>query len=303
MTELMKQIEAQKFAWHLDSQDNRVSSWFSMVSNSAHFLARRSAGLVLVGIIGIVIVGPWLWTADPDQTNLANRFAAFSSAAPLGTDNFGRDILSRLLHGGRVSLLGALIVLIGSSGIGLAMGALSGSLGGKVDALLSRLIDALLALPTLVVALGIVGAMGKSFSNLVIALVLTGWPWYARVYRGFVLRETKQMYVLAATAIGVPRAQILWRHIGPNIFSAILVLAAVNLGNSILSLASLSFLGLGVQPPQAEWGAMVNSSLTYFQIHPWLIIAPGLAISLTVIAVNLLGDALRDLADPRTRRL
>jgi ABC-type dipeptide/oligopeptide/nickel transport system permease subunit len=260
-----------------------------------------TALLVLLGIVLAVSAGPLLWTADPDQTDLMNKYAPFSRAAPLGTDEFGRDILSRILHGGRLSLAGALLVLLGSSGVGLLVGALAGSFGGWLDALLGRLIDGLLALPGLVVALGIVGVLGKSFENLLLALVLTGWPWYARIYRGFVLREQRQTYVLAATALGVTRTRIVWRHIGPNVVGPALVLATVNLGNAVLSLASLSFLGLGVQPPRAEGGAMVNGARTLFQTHPWLIVAPGLAISATVLAVNILGDALRDVADPRYR--
>lgn len=257
--------------------------------------------VALAAIVLAVMIGPLLWRIDPDATNLTNKHAGLSRAAPLGTDEFGRDILSRLLHGGRLSLAGAIVILAGSSGLGLALGALAGALGGRADALLSRLIDALLALPGLVVALGIVGVLGKSFANLLLALVITGWPWYARIYRGFVLREGRQPYILAASSLGATRWRIIWGHIGPNIVGPALVLATVNLGNAVLALASLSFLGLGVQPPRAEWGAMVNGARTLFQTHPWLIVAPGLAISATVFTVNILGDALRDAADPRRR--
>jgi ABC-type dipeptide/oligopeptide/nickel transport system permease subunit len=249
-----------------------------------------------------VLAGPLLWRADPEALDLTNKYAGFSGAAPLGTDDFGRDILSRLLHGGRLTFAGAVLVLVGCSGIGLVMGCLAGFSGGRWDSLISRLIDAFLSLPSLVVALGIVGVMGKSFTNLVIALVLTGWPWYARIYRSLVIRERNQPYVLAALSLGATRFRVLWRHIGPNILGPALVVATVNLGNAMLSLASLSFLGLGVRPPTPEWGAMVSDARFHFQTHPWLIAAPGLAIALSVLGVNILGDALREMTDPRPRQ-
>lgn len=259
------------------------------------------ASCALLVLVLAVILGPMIWHADPEKTDLVGRFAGASGTHPLGTDEFGRDLLGRLLYGGRLSLLGAMVVLIVGAGIGLVVGAIAGGRGGLVNALLSRLVDGLLALPTLIVALGIVGALGKSFANLLLALVLTGWPWYARIYRGFVLRERGREYVLAAVAMGADRPRIFVRHIGPNIVGPVLVLATANLGSVILGLASLSFLVLGVQPPQPEWGAMVNGALNHFQTHPWLIIAPGLAISATVILANILGDALRDLLDPHHR--
>jgi ABC-type dipeptide/oligopeptide/nickel transport system permease subunit len=261
----------------------------------------RIALAVLLLLAVAVLAGPLLWRQDPESLNLTNKYAAFSADAPLGTDDFGRDILSRLLHGGRLTFIGAFLVLAGCSGVGLVLGSLAGFSGGKLDAVLSRLIDAFLCLPSLVVALGIVGVMGKSFTNLIIALVLTGWPWYARIYRSLVIRERNQPYVLAATSLGATRLRVLWRHIGPNILGPAMVVATVNLGNAMLSLASLSFLGLGVRPPIPEWGAMVSDARFHFQTHPWLIAAPGLAIAISVLSVNILGDALRDLADPSKR--
>jgi ABC-type dipeptide/oligopeptide/nickel transport system permease subunit len=192
--------------------------------------------------------------------------------------------------------------MCGCSGAGLVIGSLAGFTSGRVEALLSRMIDAFLSLPSLVVALGIVGALGKSYPMLLFALILTGWPWYARIYRNLVMRERSQLYVQAAIALGAPRSRVLWRHIGPNILGPALVVVTVNLGNAMLSLAALSFLGLGVRPPTPEWGAMVSDARFYFQTHPWLIAAPGLAICLTVLCVNILGDALRDLSVRRTPR-
>lgn len=265
-------------------------------------LTGSGAFLVFGGIVVAVLVGPLIWTVDPESTNLANRFAEFSAQNPLGTDEFGRDILSRLLHGGRMSLAGAFLVLLGTSGTGLAVGLLAGLFGGRTDAVLSRVMDGLLALPTLIVAFAIVGALGKSFGNLLVALILTGWPWYGRIYRGLVLHERHQPYVLVAASLGASGFRIMWRHILPNIIGPVLVLATINLGAAILNLTALSFLGLGMQPPQAEWGAMVNNGRLHFQSHPWVIVAPGLTIAATVLAANILGDALRDLTDPHRVR-
>jgi ABC-type dipeptide/oligopeptide/nickel transport system permease subunit len=264
------------------------------------------AGLGGLGTLAIVVVlaiaGPYFWNLDAELTSLPNRFLGPSLEHPLGTDDFGRDILARLLHGARLSLAGGALVLCGSTVLGMAIGGVSASIGGKVDLVAARTIDALLSLPSLVVALGIVGVFGKSFDNLVFALVLTSWPWYARIYRGFVVKERNEVYVLAAHTLGCGPLRVAVRHIGPNIAGPALIVATVNLGNAILSLASLSFLGLGVTPPTPEWGAMVSDARFHFQSHPWLMIAPGLAISITVIAVNVAGDALRDAMDPRISR-
>jgi peptide/nickel transport system permease protein len=260
------------------------------------------AAVVLVLLASAVLVGPLVWHHDPNALDPVNRYAGLSRSAPLGTDDYGRDILSRVLWGGRRTLLGATVVLCGCSGIGVVLGALAGFAGGWRDAFLSRLIDTFLALPALVVALGIVGVMGKSFGNLLMALVLTGWPWYARMYRSLVLQERSQPYVEAALSLGASRTRVLWRHIGPNIIGPALVIMTVNLGNAMLSLAALSFLGLGIQPPTPEWGAMVSDARFHFQDHPWLIVAPGLAISLFVLSVNVLGDVLRDASDPRPKQ-
>ena len=254
---------------------------------------------VLLLVVVAVIVGPWLWTTDPDATDLAAAFAGFSSEHPLGADEYGRDLLSRLLHGGRLSLLGAVIVLTGETVLGLSIGALAAMTSGRVARLLSRLIDALLSLPMLAVAFALAGALGRSFTNVIIALIVTGWPWYARAYRGMFLAEREHAYVDAARMVGRSTGMVAARHILPNIGGPALVMMTVNLGSAILGLAALSFLGLGVQAPQAEWGAMVNYGRPFFETHPWLIVAPGLVITVTVLVVNLLGDSLRDLMDPR----
>jgi peptide/nickel transport system permease protein len=260
-----------------------------------------SAAFILLVVLA-ALVGPALWLASPETSDLDRRFQGVSLAAPLGTDAFGRDLLARILHGGRLTLVGAAVVVLGETVLGMLVGLLAGAGHRQLDAALGRLIDALLALPSLVMALAIVGVLGKSFPNLIVALILTGWPWYARLYRGFAIQQRTQDYVLAAHACGCDPLRVIWRHIGPNIVGPALVLSTVNLGGAMLGLASMSFLGLGVQPPAPEWGAMVNDARQHFQTHPWPIIVPGAAISLTVIAVNILGDTMRDLTDPHSHR-
>jgi peptide/nickel transport system permease protein len=248
----------------------------------------------LVALVALVVLGPLVWTADPERTELGGTFAAPSSVAPLGTDEFGRDLLSRLLNGGRLSIAGALLVVWGSTMIGLTIGGAAAALGGKVDIALARMVDGLLTLPGLVVALAMVGVLGRSFPHLLLALILTEWPWYARVYRALFLREARATYALAAVALGAHPLRILVRHLTPNILGPVLVLATANLTTALLGLSSLSFVGLGVEPPHAEWGAMVNSARGFVQTQPWVVALPGLAIGLTALAASLAGDALGD---------
>ena len=275
------------------------------VNGTAHIVLPRRRlrpvhwwAAILAGILLAAAAGPALWTADPNTTNLLNRFAGPSPQHPLGTDGFGRDLLARLLHGARLSLLSAALVIASSTFLGLVVGSLAGAIGGAIDALAARLVDGLLALPALVVALGLVGVFGTGWFTLVIALVATGWPWYARIYRSLVVAERQKPYVVAARATGAGTLRIAVRHLGPNIAGPVVVVAATDLGATILGLAAYSFLGLGVSPPTPEWGAMVAEGRQHFQSHPWVIVAPGLAITVTVIVVNLFSDALRDAVDP-----
>jgi peptide/nickel transport system permease protein len=264
--------------------------------------AGQMALLVLAALLLVVLFGPMLWSVDPNRTDLRSVFAPPSPATPLGTDEYGRDLLSRLMHGGRLSLAGALAVVCGATVLGLLVGAWAAMAGGRTDAVLSRLVDGLLTLPGLVVALALVGVLGKSFPNLLLALVLTEWPWYARVYRALFLGQAHSTYALAAQALGAHPVRIAWRHLTPNIVGPALVLATANLAAALLGLSSLSFVGLGVEPPQAEWGAMISTSRGYVQTQPWVVALPGLAIGLTVLAASLVGDGLRDLTDPRHQR-
>lgn len=224
-----------------------------------------------------------------------------SLAHPLGTDEFGRDIVARVLMGGRWSLAGAAVICGGTSLLGFMIASLAVSGGRKTDAVIGRLIEAMMAVPGLVTALAFASILGASFSNLLFALIVTSWPWYARTYRALLLKERSAQYVESAIATGASHWRVLFRHVLPNIIGPGTVLATANFGAVILNLAGLSFLGLGMQPPTPEWGQMVNDARRYFEEYPWQMVAPGLCIAITVLAINLLGDGLRDVADPRTR--
>jgi ABC-type dipeptide/oligopeptide/nickel transport system permease subunit len=258
------------------------------------------AAAVLAAVALAALFGTHLWHGNAYTVDFGSKLQGWSAPHPLGTDQFGRDILARLLGGARDTLGGALLVLALTTLGGLALGALAALAGGLLDALISRTLDTLLALPSLVVALALVGVFGPSFRGLLIALAIAGVPWYGRVYRSLVLTERANLYVEAALAAGATRRRVFLREIVPNIAGPALVVATVNLGQVILNLAALSFLGLGARPPAAEWGTMINDARPFFQTHPNLVLAPGAAIALTVVSINVLGDALRDLLDPRS---
>ena len=258
--------------------------------------------LVVLPLLAMVaVVGPQLWTWTAFEQHMDALLQGPSLAHPLGTDEFGRDILARLLLGARWSLAGAAGICAGTSLLGFFIAALAVSGGRKLDAIVGRVIEAMMALPGLVTALAFAAILGASFTNLLLALVVTSWPWYARTYRALLLKERTALYVESAVAAGAGRWRVLLRHALPNIIGPAAVLATANFGAVILNLAGLSFLGLGMQPPTPEWGEMINEAARYFEEYPWQMIAPGLCIAATVLAVNLLGDALRDVADPRTR--
>jgi ABC-type dipeptide/oligopeptide/nickel transport system permease subunit len=257
--------------------------------------------VVLIFLAGVAIVGPsvWPWGALDQHMDALLQDPTFTH--PLGTDEFGRDILARLLLGARWSLAGAAIICAGTSVLGFTVAAIAVSGSRKVDAVVGRVIEAMMALPGLVTALAFAAILGASFVNLLVALIITSWPWYARTYRALLLKERSAQYVESAVAAGAGRSRVLLKHILPNIIGPAAVLATANFGAVILNLAGLSFLGLGMQPPTPEWGEMINEAARYFQDYPWQMIAPGLCIAATVLAINLLGDGLRDVADPRTR--
>jgi peptide/nickel transport system permease protein len=249
------------------------------------------------------LTAPWIAPRDPSRVDVSRRFASSSLTHPLGTDNLGRDVLSRLLYGSRLSLGMALAATIGSSVIGLSLGVLAGFRGGRVDTLIMRTVDVLQALPGLLLALAVVGVLGQGLGNLLVAMILVWWAGYARVVRGMTLSLRARPFIEAAHANGVPEPRLLLRHLLPNLIGPAIVLSTLDMGRTLLSVSGFSFLGLGVRPPTPEWGAMLAEAKGYLDRAPLLLVYPGVAITLMVLASNLLGDGLRDTLDPRLRRV
>jgi len=260
-------------------------------------------GLVILAILVVVsLAAPLLAPFDPIKVT---DNALFSPGSPyfLGTDQYGRDILSRLIFGARISLTIGLISVGIAATFGVTIGLLAGYYGGWVDALLMYVINVMLAVPGILLALAIVTIRGKpSLTNLMIAVGISGIPTYARLVRGSVYAAKENVYVDAARVTGAPTRIILTRHILPNVIAPVIVAATLGTGTAILAAASLSFLGLGSQPPSPEWGRMLSEGRSYLRDQWWISTVPGLAIMLTVLAMNLLGDGLRDALDPRLRR-
>jgi len=264
-------------------------------------------GLVIIMIFFFVaICAPWIAPYDPtaqrsfaSDVPLRERYKP-TREHPLGLDDLGRDVLSRTIYGARVSLqVGVLVVLI-SATLGVIIGAVSGYYGGWIDRIISGfLFNVFLSFPSILLAIAMVAFLGPSIHNLILALSIIGWVGYARLMRGQVLKVREYDFVTAARALGAGDARILFRHILPNSIQPLIVQASLGMAGAVLSEASLSFLGLGVQPPTPSWGVMLNDARSYLQFAPQLLIFPGLAVMLTVLAFNFLGDGLREWLDPR----
>lgn len=258
------------------------------------------AAVATIGVVGLgALAAPWVAPADPMAVDLDALLDGPSRQHLLGTDGLGRDVLSRLIYGARWSLGVALVVTVLVTVIGTAVGAAAGYVRGRVDWLVVRVIDSLLAFPSLLLALAIVGVVGPGLRGIMLAIVSVGWATTARVVRGQALSLREQDYVTASHAGGAKAWWVISRHIVPNVVSPVLVLASVEVGQLILALAGLSFLGLGVQSPTPEWGSMINEGRAFIFAKPDLMLYPGIAISAIVISFNLLGDRLRDVLDPR----
>jgi peptide/nickel transport system permease protein len=255
----------------------------------------------LLAVAATSLAAPLLSPYDPLAVSPTHQFLPPSRQHPAGTDLFGRDVATRLLYGGRLSVgIGMLAVPIAALP-GTLLGLLAGYYGKRVDRLVSWLVNVMLAFPSILLALTLMAVLGTGARNVVLAVGISGIPQYARLVRGQVLSARRQPYVRAAWTVGCTHTRILLRHILPNILGPIIVLATLDVGWAILNASALSFLGLGVQPPTPEWGAMLNEGRGYLRDAPWVTAAPGLAIALTVFSVNLLGDALRDTLDPHHR--
>jgi ABC-type dipeptide/oligopeptide/nickel transport system permease subunit len=259
-------------------------------------------GVILVTLLCLAaIFAGVLAPKDPNLQDVASRFDAPSRDHLLGTDHLGRDVLSRVLLGARLSIGSALVAGLSVALVGLLMGMLAGYFGGIVDTIISRVVDVLLAFPLLLLALTVTGILGPGLRNIIISLVVASWASYARIVRSAVLAEKNKAYVEAARAAGASHMRILFRHVLPNIVAPVIVFTTLDTGVMLLAVSSLSFLGLGVKPPAAEWGAMLSEGRAYLDQAPQMMFYPGAAIFLTVLGLNLLGDGLRDALDPRTR--
>jgi peptide/nickel transport system permease protein len=257
-------------------------------------------GLALVTVFTLAaLFAPVLAPHEPNAVDAVNRLAPSSWEHPLGTDELGRDTLSRILYGARWSLGTAAVATMAIMTVGILVGTLAGYFGGLLDTVLMRVVDVLLAFPSFILYLAILGTLGPGLRNLMVALVIISWDEYARVVRGLVLSLRERGFVRASLALGASDRRLMVRHILPNVVPPVVVLASLQTGKLILALAALGFFGLGVQPPTPEWGTMINQSRLFLQTSPALMIWPGLAISLTVLGFNLLGDGLRDVLDPR----
>jgi peptide/nickel transport system permease protein len=275
----------------------RVSTWARL---------RRSPG-AMIGLVLIVLLLLTALTADfiasqgIDDQDLRKGLLSPCREFPLGTDEFGRDMLSRIIHGSRVSLQVGIIATVLSALIGISLGAIAGYYGGRIDYLIQGMVDVSWAFPTVLFALFLVAVLGRSLTNVMISVGLGYWGGYARVVRGQVLSLREWEFITAARAIGASDLRIMFRHILPNIVAPVIVMSTLMMADAILIEATLSFLGMGAQPPIPSWGSILSAGRAHIRLAPWETIFPGIAIMLTVLGFNLLGDGLRDALDPRLK--
>jgi peptide/nickel transport system permease protein len=288
------------------SQSTRWDAVRSTLSEVLTFLRRNPLAVVGLSLIVVMLFGsllaPLLTPYDPNAIDIRHNLEPPSLKHPLGTDFFGRDVLSRILYGGRNTLRVGVMVIGLAFMVGVPLGIFSGFVGGRVDMVLMRLADAMLSFPALVLAITLAAALGPSLFNAMLAVSFTLTPQFARVARGQALSLRSMLYVKASISVGASRMRILRYHILPNSLSPLIVQATISLGSAILQTASLGFLGLGAQPPTPEWGADVAANSQFLRESPWVAIFPGLVILISVLGFNLLGDALVAWSDPRIRQ-
>ena len=291
----------------MSAKENSVIRKRSQLSLIWHRLRRNRLamlGLALMSAILLLAVFADV-IADYDTEvvgmNMMERLQTPSAKHWFGTDGYGRDVFARIIHGSRLSLSLSILSMLIAVAIGSMIGAISGYFGGRVDDVLMRLMDMLLAIPPMLMSISIVAALGRSMANLMLALALAYMPVFARVIRSSILSVKDQEFVEAARACGTSDARIILRHIIPNAVGPIIVQATLAMGSSILTISSLSFMGMGIQPPQPEWGTMLYEGRDLIRTSPYLVIFPGAAIAVSVLSLNLLGDGLRDALDPRLK--
>ncbi|WP_207483764.1 nickel transporter permease [Arenibaculum pallidiluteum] len=263
-------------------------------------LAMIGLAIILV-LLAVAALAPWIAPFDPLHQDLANRLTPPGGAHPLGTDDLGRDILSRILHGARITLTIVVLVAVAVAPLGLAIGCLAGYFGGWVDSVLMRITDVFMAFPRLILALAFVAALGPGIENAVLAIAITNWPPYARIARAETLTIRRSDFIAAARLQGASSLGIIWGHVVPLTISSVIVRVTLDMAGIILIAAGLGFLGLGAQPPSPEWGAMIAGGRKYILDQWWVATMPGIAICVVSLGFNLLGDGLRDVLDPKQR--
>ena len=284
---------------YIEKPDSQLKEmWDSLKNNRAAMI-----GLVIVlFLVFIAVFGRLFMPYDPNYSDLSQSFQEPSSNHWFGTDQLGRDIFSRILYGARISLTVGISAVAISLSIGIVLGAIAGYSGGKIDTIIMRIMDMMLAIPSILLAIAFMAALGKGLDKAVIAIGIVSIPEYARIVRGCILSVKENDYVQAAKVIGNNDRRIIFKHILPNVLSSIVVRATLGISTAVLDTAALGFLGLGVQPPFAEWGDMLGRARVFIFTAPYTLIFPGIAITITVLAFNLLGDGLRDAIDPKSRK-
>lgn len=282
------------------------TSWARFKASVRHFVRSQPLGVAsfafILLLVLLAIFADLITAYEPTAQNRRDIKVGPNGSFPFGTDHLGRDMFSRIIYGSRISLIVAGSVVSLSTAIGVLVGGVSGYFGGWVDLVLQRIVDAIMSIPVLVLALFIVALLGPSLPNLVLALVVVYTPRFTRIARGEMLRIRESDYVTAAEALGAKPARTILRHGVPNLMAPIIIMASLSFGNAIVAEAALSFLGLGVPPPNPSWGRMVADAKEWIRLFPWMLLFPGIAISLSVLAFNLFGDALRDHLDPKLVR-
>lgn len=283
-------------------QRKRKEGQFSQVMHRLRRNKVAMAGLIIIGLlILLAVLSPWIMPYDYTKMDMSAMYASPSLAHPFGCDELGRDIFSRALYGARASLSLGLLSTLLSTAIGVILGSLVGYFGGVVDTVIMRLLDILQAIPGMLLSIAISAALGSGFGNTIIALSIGGVPMTVRLLRGSILTVRKQEYIEAAEKINCSRLRIIGSHILPNSIAPLIVSVTMGIGNTILAAAGLSYIGLGVQPPAPEWGAMLCAGKSVITRYPHLCIFPGLCIMLVVLCFNMLGDGLRDAMDPKLK--
>lgn len=259
-------------------------------------------GLILMSIILLAVITAGLYIPKEAISKMSSdMYAPISREHPLGTDQFGRDVFARIIYGGRISLRVGILVVMGAMTIGGLLGATAGYFGGTLENIIMRVMDVFLAIPSMILSITVVAALGTSTTNLILALIIARTPRFARIVRSAVLPLKNQEYIEAALACGTSHWRIITRHIIPNVIGPIIVQATLQMGGAIINIAGLSFIGLGVQPPTPEWGSMLSEAREVIRVYPFLVFPPGLAIMASVFSFNRIGDGLRDALDPKLK--